>query len=118
MLTNAELDALLAKPESVLIIDVRRPDEISKIGGFPVYLNIQPADIAANAKSIPRDRSIVTVSNHAARAGRTADQLKDLGIQGRGRRRRADLRGTGRQAQAHRPAGPEGRHLTSVTPLR
>lgn len=71
VLTNAELDALLAKPESVLIVDVRRPDEISKVGGFPVYLNIQPTDIAANAKLIPRDRAIVTVSNHArARAVR------------------------------------------------
>jgi rhodanese-related sulfurtransferase len=80
VLTNAEFDALLAKPEGLLIIDVRRPDEISSIGGFPVYLNIQPADIAARAKAIPRDRTIVTVSNHAARAGRTADQLKELGF--------------------------------------
>lgn len=80
VLTNAELDALLARPETVLIIDVRRPDEISSIGGFPVYLNIQPADIAARAQSIPRDRTIVTVSNHAARAGRSADQLTELGF--------------------------------------
>ncbi len=80
VLTNAELDALLAKPETLLIIDVRRPDEISSIGGFPVYLNIQPADLAARVKSIPRDRTIVTVSNHAARAGKAADQLTELGF--------------------------------------
>ena len=80
VLSNAELDALLAKPDALLIIDVRRPDEISTVGGFPVYLNIQPADIAARARAIPRDRTIVTVSNHAARAGRSADQLKDLGF--------------------------------------
>ena len=80
VLTNAELDALLAKPESVLIVDVRRPDEIASIGGFPVYLNIQPAELAARVKLIPRDRNIVTVSNHAARAGRAADALKDLGF--------------------------------------
>ncbi|RYG67938.1 rhodanese-like domain-containing protein [bacterium] len=80
VLSNAELDALLAKPDALLIVDVRRPDEISSIGGFPVYLNIQPAELASRAKAIPRDRTIVTVSNHAARAGKAADALKDLGF--------------------------------------
>jgi hypothetical protein len=39
VLTRAELDALLTKPEQVLIVDVRRPDELTSIGGFPVYLS-------------------------------------------------------------------------------
>lgn len=80
VLSNTELDALLAKPDTLLIVDVRRPDEISSIGGFPVYLNIQPAELQTRAKAIPRDRTIVTVSNHAARAGKAADTLKDLGF--------------------------------------
>ena len=46
VLTRAELDELLAKPGRVLIVDVRRPDEISKVGGFPVYLNVQIDDLA------------------------------------------------------------------------
>ena len=75
VLTNAEFDALQANPEHLLIIDVRRPDEITSIGGFAVYLNIQPADVEAHVDSIPRDRTIVTVSNHANRAGRVADAL-------------------------------------------
>ena len=36
-LNRAQLDVLLAQPEQLLIIDVRRPDELTKIGGFPVY---------------------------------------------------------------------------------
>jgi hypothetical protein len=44
-LSRAELDALLQHPESLLIVDVRRPDELSSIGGFGVYLSIQPANV-------------------------------------------------------------------------
>jgi rhodanese-related sulfurtransferase len=75
VLTRAELDALQARPDELLVIDVRRPDEIGSIGGFAVYLNIQPADVEAHIDLIPRDRTIVTVSNHANRAGRVADVL-------------------------------------------
>jgi len=75
VLTNAEFDALRAKPVQLLIVDVRRPDEITSIGGFAVYLNIQPADLDSHLDLIPRERTIVTVSNHANRAGRVADAL-------------------------------------------
>jgi hypothetical protein len=47
-LARAELDQLLATPDKVLLIDVRRPDEVSSIGGFPLYLSIQ----AGSLKSI------------------------------------------------------------------
>jgi len=79
-LNRAELDALLAKPGQVLLIDVRRPDEISTIGGFPVYLSIQAGDLEKHLSEIPKDRLIVTVSNHAARAGRAADLLDSKGF--------------------------------------
>jgi rhodanese-related sulfurtransferase len=79
-LTNAEFDAYLAHPENVLLIDVRRPDEISTIGGFPVYLSIQAKDIKNHLSEIPRDRPIITVSNHSARAGYAADALEDAGF--------------------------------------
>jgi len=79
-LTRAELDQLLSTPEKVLLIDVRRPDEISTNGGFPVYLSIQIADLEKHLDAIPRDRVIVTVSNHAARGGRAADLLAAHGF--------------------------------------
>jgi len=45
VLTRVELDTLLARPEKLTIVDVRRPDELTSIGGFPVYLSIQLADL-------------------------------------------------------------------------
>lgn len=79
-LNRAQIDALLAKPDKLLIVDVRRPDEISKIGTFPVYLNIQLDQLEQALPFIPRDRDIVTVSNHAGRAGKAADLLADKGL--------------------------------------
>jgi len=79
-LTNAEFDAYLAHPEKVLLVDVRRPDEVSTIGGFPVYLSIQIKDLKNHLAEIPKDREIITVSNHAARAAIAADQLEDAGF--------------------------------------
>jgi rhodanese-related sulfurtransferase len=80
VLTNAEFDALLATPDQILLIDVRRPDEIASNGGFPVYLSIQAADLEKHLAEIPKDRLIVTVSNHAARGGRAADLLASKGF--------------------------------------
>lgn len=79
-LTRPELDALLAKPEKIVIIDVRRPDELTAIGGFPVYLSIQLAELEKSLAYIPRDRQVITVSNHAARAGKAADLLTAKGF--------------------------------------
>jgi rhodanese-related sulfurtransferase len=79
-LTRAEMDKLLAMPDRVLLIDVRRPDEISKNGGFPVYLSIQAADIEKHLSEIPKDRIIILVSNHAGRAGRAAALLESKGF--------------------------------------
>ena len=80
VLTKQELDTLLAKPASLLVIDVRRPDEVSKIGGLPVYLSIQLKDLEKSVAWIPHDRSIITVSNHAKRAGTAADLLTAKGF--------------------------------------
>jgi rhodanese-related sulfurtransferase len=79
-LTRAELDAYLAHPDRILLIDVRRPDEIATIGGFHVYLSIQIKDLKNHLEAIPKDRTIITVSNHAARAGLAADLLTDNGF--------------------------------------
>jgi rhodanese-related sulfurtransferase len=81
VLSREELDKLLAQPGKVLLIDVRRPDEISSVGGFPVYLSIQLKDLKSSVAWIPHDRILVTVSNHAARAGRAADILGSSGFQ-------------------------------------
>ena len=79
-LTRAEFEQLLTKPNELLIIDLRRPDELTRIGGFPVYLSIQAKDLEQQLAWIPKDRIIVTVSNHAARSGRAADLLTAKGF--------------------------------------
>jgi rhodanese-related sulfurtransferase len=79
-LTNPELDQLLAHPEHLVIIDVRRPDEVSTIGGFPVYLSIQLSELESSLAWIPKDRTIVVVSNHAGRASRAAQLLAGKGF--------------------------------------
>jgi rhodanese-related sulfurtransferase len=79
-LSRAQIDALLQHPERLVIVDVRRPDELTSIGGFPAYLSIQSGDLDKYLAYIPKDRTIVTVSNHAARAGVAADLLASRGF--------------------------------------
>jgi len=79
VLTRDQLDALIAKPDKLLFIDVRRPDEVTSIGGFPVYLSVQLSELEKSLAWIPKDRKIVTVSNHAARAIRAGDVLSAHG---------------------------------------
>ena len=80
ILTRAEFGALLAKPGSVLLIDVRRPTEIAQNGGFPVYLNIQADQLEKHLAEIPKGIPIIAVSNHAHRAGIAADLLAEKGF--------------------------------------
>ena len=75
-LNRAAFDALNARPEELLIIDLRRPDELTKNGGFPVYFSLQPSDVQRSLSLIPRDRLIVTVSNRAHRAGAVGAPLR------------------------------------------
>jgi len=79
-LSRTEFEALLEHPDKLLIIDVRRPDELTKIGGFPVFLSVQIKDLPERLAWIPKDRTIVTVSNHASRSGRAADLLTSKGF--------------------------------------
>jgi|SRR5665213_1770045 len=80
ILTRAEFDAIEAMPGRVLLIDVRRPTEIAENGGFPVYLNIQAADLEKHLAEIPKGTPLVIVSNHAHRAGIAADLLEGKGF--------------------------------------
>lgn len=74
-LQRAEVDALLAQPDKLLVLDVRRPDEHIKYGAFPVFLSVQNRDLEKHLAYLPKDRLILTVSNHANRAGAAGDLL-------------------------------------------
>lgn len=78
-LERGAVDKLLAKPNKLVVIDVRRPDELTAKGGFPVYLSIQHKELEKSLAYIPKDRSILLVSNHAYRAGAAGDVLSAKG---------------------------------------
>ena len=79
-LSRNQVEGFLAYPDQVLIVDVRRPDEITKIGGFPTYLSVQAKDLEAGTVYIPRDRTLLVVSNHANRAFKAGDLLLSKGF--------------------------------------
>jgi len=79
-LSRAEVDALLARPDRVLFIDLRTPAEFIQYGSFPVFISVQNKDLEKQLAWLPRDRQIVTVSNHSQRAGAAADLLASRGF--------------------------------------
>ena len=79
-LNRAQLDKLLGHPEKLLFIDVRRPDELTKLGGFPVYLSVQAKALEDSLDYIPKGRQIITISNRAHRAGDAGDILISKGF--------------------------------------
>lgn len=79
-LNRGEFDALVSKPGQVLVIDVRRPDELISRGSFPVFLSIQFGEFDKYVDFIPKDRTLITVSNRAHRAGDVGDRLTAKGF--------------------------------------
>lgn len=78
-LDRATVDALVGNPKKLLVLDLRRPDELVKYGSFAVYLNVQLKDLPEVLDYIPKDRTILTVSNRAHRAGAAGDLLSSKG---------------------------------------
>jgi rhodanese-related sulfurtransferase len=115
-LSRAEFDALVKDPGAVLLLDVRRPDELQSVGGFPAYFSIQNAEVEKYLAFIPKDRLIVTVSNHANRAQRAAALLEKNGFKVAGAIGVQDYEGEGGTlvkitAPAPKGAGAEARPI-------
>ncbi len=53
---------------------------MSSVGGFPVYLSIQLRELESSLGWIPRERTVVVVSNHAGRARKAAVLLAQKGF--------------------------------------
>jgi rhodanese-related sulfurtransferase len=94
-LNRNEVDKLLGNPRKLLIIDLRRPDELVKYGSFATYLNLQLKDLPELLDYIPKDRTILTVSNRAHRAGAAGDILTAAGYKVAGATGSEDYREAG-----------------------
>jgi rhodanese-related sulfurtransferase len=105
-LSRAEIDKLLLQPGKVLVLDVRRPDELPAKGSFPVFLSIQNADLEKYLKYIPKDRQIVTVSNRAHRAGAAGDLLTLRGFKVAGAAGTQDYEEQGGVVEHIKPPAP------------
>jgi rhodanese-related sulfurtransferase len=106
-LNRAEVDALLAQPGKLLVLDVRRPDELIRYGSFPVFLNVQNSELEKQLAYLPKDRAIVTVSNHAQRAGAAGDLLAAKGFTVAGATGSEDYEKEGGKSVAHiQPPAP------------
>jgi len=106
-LSVAEIDALLAQPEKLLVLDVRRPDELIQYGSFPAFINIQNSEVEKYLAYLPKDRIIMTVSNHANRAGATGDLLSAKGYTVAGAAGSEDYEHEGGKAVRHiQPPAP------------
>lgn len=105
-LDKTQVDALLAKPEKLVIIDLRRPDELVKYGSFPVYLNVQLKDLPNVLAFIPKDRTILTVSNRAHRGGAAGDLLTSKGFKVAGATGSEDYREAGGTIVKVEPRAP------------
>lgn len=95
------VDALLAQPQKLLVVDLRRPDELGPNGSFPVYLSVQANAVEQALPFISKDRVILTVSNHAHRAGAAGDLLTSRGFKVAGAAGSQDYEAQGGKAVVH-----------------
>ena len=108
-LSRADVDALLARPDAVIFIDLRTPAEFIQFGSFPVFLSVQNKDLEKQLAWLPRDRQVVTVSNHSQRAGAAADLLASRGFNVAGATGAEEYEVEGGTAVAHLlPRAPRG----------
>jgi rhodanese-related sulfurtransferase len=64
-------------PGSILLIDVRDPDDFKK-GTFKTAINIPTDDLEKKLKTLPSDKPIVFVCNTGAKSGEAFYMMKDL----------------------------------------
>jgi rhodanese-related sulfurtransferase len=118
-LSQADVDASLDQPAKVVFLDLRRPDELIKYGSFPVFLNIQNKDLEKQLAYLPKDRGIVTVSNHAQRAGAAGDLLTAKGYTVIGAAGSEDYEKEGGKAVVHiQPPAPRVANAASASTPR
>lgn len=64
----------------MFVLDVRRPEEAAQIGTLKGAVNIPLAELETRLKEVPKNKAILTLSNHAARAAKAAALLEKNGF--------------------------------------
>ncbi len=68
---------LANNPESILLVDVRDPDEFKK-GSFKTAVNIPVENLEKKINDLPADKPVVFVCTTGARSGEAFYMAKDL----------------------------------------
>ncbi|HUQ80297.1 MAG TPA: MBL fold metallo-hydrolase [Gemmatimonadaceae bacterium] len=74
------IDAIESAPPNALVLDVREPEEYAS-GHVHGAVNIPQSDLATRLGDIPRDRPILTICQSGMRSLRSAQFLRQQGIQ-------------------------------------
>ncbi len=75
------LKVIIDRSTDALLIDVRNPDEIEKLGGIGAYKNIPLDSLRARLDEIPRDREVYLYCAKGARGYLAAKTLENNGYQ-------------------------------------
>jgi rhodanese-related sulfurtransferase len=60
-LSTEELEKYLEKKDGIFFLDVREPDEITKLGSVPGYVNIPLGQLEKRLSEVPKDKLIITL---------------------------------------------------------
>jgi rhodanese-related sulfurtransferase len=74
-----ELVKLLEKPQDVVFIDVREPNEIEVTGTLKGALTIPVGQLEERLKEVPKDKPIVAFCRRGGRATRAVNLLEEKG---------------------------------------
>jgi len=79
-ISSEDLLPRLERPDDVLLLDVREPDEFGQ-WRIPGSVNLPLGELASRIAEIPHDREVVTVCAAGVRAARAAEALVSEGIE-------------------------------------
>lgn len=60
-ISTEELEKYLEKKDKIFFLDVREPDEITKLGSVPGYVNIPLGQLEKRLGEVPKDKLIITL---------------------------------------------------------
>ncbi|HLJ67541.1 MAG TPA: MBL fold metallo-hydrolase [Chloroflexota bacterium] len=109
--TEIDVDSLEVDRPDMVLLDVREPEEYARTH-VPEAINLPQAELASRLDEIPRDRDIVTICQVGSRSLRSAQFLKQLGIE-----RVASVRGGTEAWEAAGKPVIRGEHAGEPSPI-